>query len=80
MLNNGNVEVCLKEDVDKVLAEKDKQLRHHKFKRCLNKAEWCDTKADWYYGIGRSLRCRVDFFIKWRDKWLKIAEKFREAK
>lgn len=26
MLNNGNVEVCLKEDVDKVLAEKDKEI------------------------------------------------------
>lgn len=26
MLNNGNVEVCLKEDVDKVLAQKDKEI------------------------------------------------------
>ena len=26
MLNNGKVEVCLKEDVDKVLAEKDKEI------------------------------------------------------
>lgn len=28
MLNNGNVEVCLKEDVDKVLAEKDKEIQY----------------------------------------------------
>ena len=59
---------------------KDEQLdetRHQKYKRCLNKAEWCDTKADWYYGIGSSLRSRVDFYIKWRDKWLKIAEMFK---
>ena len=62
---------------------KDEQLaatRHHKLKRCLGMAKWCDTKADWYYGIGRSLRCRVDFYIKWRDKWFKIADKFKEAK
>jgi hypothetical protein len=86
--------VYLKSEADKVIAElkesvnglildnylKDKETRHNKYKRCLNKAEWCDTKADWYYGIGRSLRCRVDFFIKWRDKWLKIAEKFKEEK
>ena len=26
MLNNGKVEVCLKEDVDKTLAEKDKEI------------------------------------------------------
>lgn len=26
MLNNGKVEVCLKEDVDKVIAEKDKKI------------------------------------------------------
>lgn len=26
MLNNGKVEVCLKEDVDKALAEKDKEI------------------------------------------------------
>jgi hypothetical protein len=61
-------------------ADAFKRECNQKYKRCLAMAKWCDTKADWYYGIGRSLRCRVDFFIKWRDKWLKIAEKFREVK
>lgn len=62
---------------------KDEQLdenRHQKYKRCLNKAEWCDTKGDWYYSLGESFRNRVDFYIKWRDKWLKIADKFKEVK
>lgn len=38
MLNNGNVEVCLKEDVDKALAEKDKEIAELKKKLmpCLN--------------------------------------------
>ena len=29
-----------KSDVDKVIAEKGKQLRHHKHKRCLAMARW----------------------------------------
>ena len=38
ILNNGSVEVCLKEDVDKVLAEKDKEIAELKKKLmpCLN--------------------------------------------
>ena len=58
----------------------NKQLRHHKYKRCLAMAKWCDTKGDWYYSLGESFRNRVDFYIKWRDKWLELAEKFKEAK
>lgn len=39
MLNNGKVEVCLKEDVDKTLAEKDKVIADliEKNKRLANK-------------------------------------------
>lgn len=33
MLNNGNVEVCLKEDVDKVIAEKDEEIYNIKYSR-----------------------------------------------
>lgn len=33
MLNNGKVEVCLKEDVDKALAEKDEEIRKWKAAR-----------------------------------------------
>ena len=33
-------EVYSKSDVDKVIAEKGKQLRHHKHKRCLAMARW----------------------------------------
>ena len=58
-------------------SEAYKELRHHKHKRCLNKAEWCDAKADWYYSIGEPFRDCVQFYIKWRDKWLELAEKFK---
>ena len=69
-------EVYAKSEVDEVNAEKDKELRHQKHKRCLAMAMWCDTKADWYYGIGRSFRDRVEFYIKWYKRWLELANKF----
>ena len=37
MLNNGKVEVCLKDDVDKVLAEKDAEIQ--KWKSARNECE-----------------------------------------
>ena len=61
---------------------KDEQLaetRHQKWKRCLAMAKWCDAKADWYYGIGESLRNRVEFYIKWHKRWLELAEQFKEG-
>lgn len=51
MLNNGKVEVCLKEDVDKALAEKDEEIaalkhainmadaEYFKLKRCRDECE-----------------------------------------
>ena len=128
MLNNGNVEVCLKEDVDKALSEKDKvianrdyeikelkdslgkllkakteqimdevmqktliygdgfipvehamklvaELRHHKYMRCKAKAEACMNKrwrTDEGFDFSRSTRHM--------NKWLELAEKFKEVK
>ena len=52
MLNNGKVEVCLKEDVDKALAEKDSENRRLKRALWLSRAErakehvWNDVKQD----------------------------------
>lgn len=110
MLNNGNIEVCLKEDVDKVIAElKDdvtywkkvakknmddnvamaserekafKSERHNKYKRCLAMAYLCGVIVDWdmeiYGGTGNEIR--AIFCSKWRKRWLKLAEQFKEAK
>ena len=70
-----------KSEADKVIANKDKEIRRYKHKRCLDVSMWCDTKADWYYsisGFSESFRDRVDFYIKWRDKWKELAQKFKE--
>lgn len=61
----------------KELYEKNKELRKQKYKRCLTMAKWCDTKADWYYNIGLRNRCK--FYMKWRQRWLEIADKFKEV-
>ena len=66
-------EVYSKSDIDKVIAEKGKQLRHHKHKRCLAMAQVLEhvcpitnRKAKWQ--------------DKWHKRWLELAEKFKEAK
>lgn len=72
-------EVYSKSDVDKVIAEKDKQLRHHKYKRCLAMARWFKIMsilaADY-----RVPREKWNFYEKWHNRWLELSEKFKEAK
>ena len=80
-------------DLSDGLKEAYEELWHQKYKRCLNMAWWCNVKGDWYYSLGElfksvdddwrrglceAFRKHVDFYIKWRDKWFKIAERFKE--
>lgn len=49
MLNNGSVEVCLKEDVDKVISEKDKEIAILKERICngdVSRSTWIDDCFD----------------------------------
>lgn len=61
---------------------KDEQLaatRHHKHKRCLAMARWCEAEnytECWYHE--NSERCK--WTEKWHRRWLELAEKFKEAK
>jgi hypothetical protein len=52
------------------------ELRHHKYKRCLAMAEWCNAK---WYDIATKYYKSV-LYRKWELKWLKLAEKFKEVK
>ena len=96
-------EVYLKSEADKVIADlkkacndKDdwclhtlKELRHHKYKRCLAMADKCvdlcykakdlyrwaeDENLEHYYNH------KIEFFARWHRRWLKIAEKYKEMK
>ena len=70
---------------------KDEQLvatRHQKYKRCKAIARWCFTKSNYHFVVGRSeggktgmTHYRISrLYSKWYKRWLKIAEKFKEAK
>lgn len=78
-------EVYLKSETDKVIAEKDKELRHQKYKRCLAMASSCSDKASAEYASSY-VSCdeyyyhHAEFWNKWHKRWLELAEKFKEAK
>ena len=64
---------------------KDEQLaatRHSKHKRCLNKAEWCEERCARYDLLqehsGFSWRREIDFYFRWYQRWLELAEKFKD--
>lgn len=66
-----------------------KIVRHHKYKRCLDMAEICCEKKENCYN--RALRkyskdeadylvSKSEFWQDWEFRWIKIGEKFKEAK
>ena len=62
-------EVYLKSEADKVIA-------HHKRKRCVAMARWCESEnytACWYHE--NSERCK--WTEKWHRRWLELAEKLK---
>ena len=61
------------------------ELRHHKYKRCLAMARWCENAILGWMGYKESYSShqqyiKVMLFTKWHKRWLEIAEKFKEAK
>lgn len=65
--------------IDKELTETRKGLHNQKYKRCLAMARWCERKridaAD--YRIPRE---KWELYDKWHNRWLELAEKFKEVK
>ena len=63
---------------------KDEQLaatRHHKLKRCLAMAKWCDEVMMSCelrgYAVHRIWANRHQLAMRWKYKWLELAEKFK---
>ena len=72
--------------LDKLIEEQSKVARH-KYKRCLDKAEMCLARYDEedarVNGRGASwdyISKEMKYWERWRWRWLKLAEKFKEAK
>lgn len=55
-------------------SEADKAIIHQKYKQCLAMAKWC-RECSWSKCVEK-----VDFYYKWYNRWLELAELFKEAK
>ena len=64
-----------------------KIIQHHKYKRCLAMARMCsarhdeeDTKVNGHGASWDYTSKEMKYWKRWRQRWLDIAEKFKEAK
>lgn len=66
------------EHTTEVLNSQERVIRHQKYKRCLAMAEWCNSEI----GIADTDGDYEDMlrYQKWHERWLKLAEKFKEEK
>ena len=69
----ADAEVYLKSEADKVIT-------HHKYKRCLAMAKWCESEAYIHEYGSEYDEDLVAWFGKWHNKWLEFAEKFKPNK
>lgn len=65
-------------------SEADKVIARHKYKRCLAMAEKCESMCYWFSARfdHHELVDNVkwELFDRWRLRWAKLADKFKEAK
>lgn len=62
----------------------EKELRHHKYKRCLAMAWWCESEEKRLEAISpffdTDRECweyNSNYWVRWCKRWLAIAEKFK---
>ena len=79
-------EVHLDDNLFYLKSEADEVIRRQKYKRCLAMANWCFMKSNYHYLVGReeggqlakdSFR-RSNLYLKWCDRWQRLAEQFKE--
>ena len=72
------------EESDRINASIYAELRQQKYKRCLAMAEKCESMCYWFAARfdHHELVDNVkwELFDRWRLRWAKLADKFKEAK
>lgn len=58
--------------------EADKVIARYKHKRCLAMARWCAVERDIFNLTPKF--AKVKHYCKWYDRWLELAQKFKEVK
>jgi len=57
-------------------------VRHQKYKRCLSMAKWCDEVMMSCelrgYAVHRIWANRHQWAMRWKYRWLELAEKFKD--
>ena len=65
----------------RVNARTESELRHQKYKRCLAMAAMCAKEVEslesLVYGVEGAFE-KYTLYKKWRNRWLKIAEQFKD--
>jgi len=78
-INESQTELELWSDGSIISEAHQKELdgkQHSDYKRCLAMAKWCDAE---FYMLRRSA-LKDAFWLRWNERWLAIAEQFKEAK
>ena len=67
------------------LFKKNKQLRHNKYKRCLEMARMCEERynyltclENWQMTDKEYQQAIGDYWDRWHNRWLELAEKFKD--
>ena len=55
----------------------EQAIRNQKYKRCLAMAELCRTSALYEKSPDAAKYCK--WWLKWYERWLKLAEQFKDA-
>ena len=62
-------------------------IAKQKYKRCLAMARWCEERYNyltcldyWQMTDKEYLQAIGDYWDRWHNRWLELAEKFKEAK
>ena len=69
----------LKEGAENLILDnylKDREIKHHKYKRCLAMAWWCSAELGMLVSTWES---KIKHYKKWQKRWLELAEKFKEG-